>query len=172
MRVWRDIIRASSAVLLLMVVGVAWASPTTEYKVKAGFIYNFTKFVVWPNAKLEFNICILGKDHFNGLLKAIEQKSGSGRTYKILNNPANPSSCDILYTDEIENASIRQTITDLASKPVLIVTSNPEAAHLASIVTFVEKDKKIKLIVNKRLATQAGLSIDSQLLEVAIEVID
>jgi len=36
---------------------------SVEYKIKAGYLFNFTKFVTWADDDSEtFNLCILGND--------------------------------------------------------------------------------------------------------------
>ena len=64
------------SLLLMIPVSLAHAESETsrEYTIKAGFIYNFTKFIQWPesveasinNQGLQF--CIAGRDRFGGAL--------------------------------------------------------------------------------------------------------
>ncbi len=56
-----------------------------EYKVKAGYLYNFTKFVTWPESKSPtFNLCLLGSDPFGDAIDPIEEKSAFARPIKVI----------------------------------------------------------------------------------------
>ena len=45
---------------------------SVEYKIKAGYLYNFTKFITWSADNAEtFNLCILGDDPFGELINPI-----------------------------------------------------------------------------------------------------
>ena len=48
---------------------------TIEYKLKAAFLFNFSRFVTWPENAFqengEFNLCILGSDPFRVLVQII-----------------------------------------------------------------------------------------------------
>ena len=47
-----------------------------EYKIKAGYLYNFTKFITWPEVNgATFNLCILGADPFGALIDPIQKKA-------------------------------------------------------------------------------------------------
>src|SRR5438552_14382023 len=59
------------------------APAPSEYQVKAAFLYNFVKFVDWPETAIDprepIVLCVLGKDPFSGELdRAIEGKSING----------------------------------------------------------------------------------------------
>src|SRR5579863_7342696 len=86
-----------AAVLPYLVSMVAWSAPLPayadepmdEYQVKAAFLLNFAKFVVWPPRAGKapanrFSICILGDDPFHG---ALEQEIGGkkleGREFEV-----------------------------------------------------------------------------------------
>ncbi len=58
---------------------------SVEYKIKAGYLYNFTKFITWPEERNPtFNICIIGKDPFGAIIDPIEQRTAMDRPIKLL----------------------------------------------------------------------------------------
>ncbi|MFI3187409.1 MAG: YfiR family protein, partial [Methylococcaceae bacterium] len=51
--------------VLLLSQQVIASDVDVEYKVKAGYLYNFTKFITWPeDSSASFNLCIVGDDPF------------------------------------------------------------------------------------------------------------
>ncbi|MFA5984102.1 MAG: YfiR family protein [Methylococcaceae bacterium] len=144
---------------------------TVEYKIKAAYLYNFTKFITWPDdfKGANFNICILGNDPFGNIINPIENKTAVGRPIKLirLRQLANVQ-CQIIF--------LGTSISDpVSSKGSLIVRDNfssieddSEAPGLPqAMINFVNKAGKIKLKIDLPMLRQAGLSVSAKLLEVA-----
>ena len=79
-----------------------------EYKVKAGYLYNFTKFITWPDLKTpSFNLCLIGQDPFGAVIDPIEAKTAFAKPIKVirldnagLQSKSTPiADCQILYVD-------------------------------------------------------------------------
>ena len=55
-------------------------APAREYEVKAGFLFNFAKFIEWPANEAapnrSFTLGVLGSDPFGDTLDAMEGKNG------------------------------------------------------------------------------------------------
>ena len=138
---------------------------SVEYKIKAGYLYNFTKFITWPedNAKT-FNLCILGSDPFVDLIDPIEQRTAMGRPIKVfrfdsLKNMGHETHCHILFeSNRIPVQGIDNT---------LIVGEGEEFIGQGGMIGFVNKEGKIKLQINLKTITQSGLKVSAKLLEVA-----
>ena len=65
-----------SAAFAVMPVVQAQHTAPTEYQVEAAYLYNFGKFVTWPdkgtmNDREPFEICVLGDDPFGGKLEQV-----------------------------------------------------------------------------------------------------
>ena len=146
--------------------------PSKEYLVKAAFLYNFTKFVDWPEETSELNICLFGKDKFGGAIDAIEKKSSAQRRYVILRNPSNAMRCHIAYLSPAGKKQEKSLLKAMRAKPILTVGDKESFVGMGGVVSFVMVDNKIKLVVNLPAAQKAGLRVDSQLLEVALKVIE
>jgi len=82
------------------------------------------------------------------------------------------SHCHILFISKSENNKFYEIYSALKNKPVLTISDDEELVEKGAIIGFSNIDGKIKIIINKRSATTAGLNIDSQLLEIAQKVID
>ncbi len=150
---------------------------SVEYKIKAGYLYNFTKFITWPEDKSEtFNLCILGEDPFGGLIDPIEQRTAFGRPIKLfrLNSLNKEQSCHMLYISSSakENPASNGmlVIRDLDNK-TLTVGEGEQFAAQGGMIGFVNRQGKIKLQINLKTLQQSGLKISAKLLEVA-EVVE
>ena len=142
---------------------------TVEYKIKAGYLYNFTKFVTWTDDNSEtFNICILGNDPFGELIDPIEQQSVMGRPIKLfrlggaLGSKKQPH-CHILFvSSSVVDMPVAQDIDN-----TLVVGEGGRFMTQGGMIGFVIKLGKIKLQINLKPIKQSGLKISAKLLEVA-----
>lgn len=149
-----------------------------EYKVKAGYLYNFTKFITWPETGVKtetFNLCIVGEDPFGDLIDPIEQQTAFGRPIKLFrfNSFNKDRRCDILFI----SASIKDErllngllLTHDADKS-LTVGESKEFAAQGGMIGFVNRQGRIKLQINLKMLQQSDLKISAKLLEVA-ELVD
>lgn len=145
---------------------------SVEYKIKAGYLYNFTKFIDWPEDNYKtFNLCLLGTDPFGSLIDPIEEREVSGRPIKLfrLNNGHSftlnkLAYCHILFIGE-------PTAPPTALQYQLTVGESPRFAQHGGMIGFINQDGRIKLQINLTAVKQSGLKISAKLLEVA-DIID
>jgi YfiR/HmsC-like len=141
---------------------------SVEYKIKAGYLYNFTKFITWPVDNSEtFNLCILGDDPFGELIDPIEQRLAFGRPIKLfrfdsLRSIDNEPHCHILFV----SPSIKNLLPRYFDN-TLVVGESGEFIEQGGMIGFVNKQGKIKLQINLKTINRSGLKISAKLLEVA-----
>jgi hypothetical protein len=149
-----------------------------EYKVKAGYLYNFTKFVTWPEIKGDtFNLCILGSDPFGDIIDPIEEKTAFALPIKIirldeedsLSKSASKSDCHILYVGGTNSQKLVFDALQVSTKKgeTLIVGESEAFATNGGMIGFINKDGKIKLQINLQSVKRTGLKISAKLLEIA-----
>ena len=146
-----------------------------EYKIKAGYLYNFTKFVTWPQIKsASFNLCLLGDDPFGVVIAPIEKKSAFALPIKVIRldevgNSNWATECHILYVSDIQKQKpLFEKIKSSPQKMKMLVVGEGEAfAADGGMVGFVNRSGKIKLQINLLSVKQTGLKISAKLLEVA-----
>ncbi len=138
---------------------------SVEYKIKAGYLYNFTKCITWQeNASATFNLCLLGDDPFGSLIDPIEQRTASDRPIKLIRMAKSFSKdphCHILFI----GASV--SLPKPIPPNVLTVSEQQDFALKGGVIGFINKDGRIKLQINLEAVKQSGLKISAKLLEVA-----
>jgi len=144
-------------------------------KYESLFIYNFSKYIKWPDNYNEgqFIIGVIGNSDIYGSLETMansKKKTGTGATMEVKKYGSidDIEDCHILFVsdDVIENLSAIEEAT--ASKPILIITDTPGMATQGSIINFVEKDGKIKFELNQAKAESRKLIVSSSLSTLAI----
>ncbi len=142
---------------------------SVEYKIKAGYLYNFTKFITWTANKAEtFNLCIVGNDPFGELINPIEERSAMGLPIKLsrfnsLEAMDKESHCHILYI----SSSVKEMLAVRDFMNTLVVGEGGEFLKQGGMIDFVNKQGKIKLQINLKTLKNNGLKVSAKLLEVA-----
>jgi hypothetical protein len=161
---------ALAALLLLWPVAEA---QTSEYRVKAAFLLNFTRFVEWPPAAFDgsgapLTICILGNDPFgNTLDHLVEGESAGGRKLETrrIQEPPRPKACQLLFVGRQEK-DIADLIDGLGPG-VLTVGEGEPFLRDGGMIAFVLEARHVRFDINQRAADKASLTLSSRLLSVA-----
>ena len=158
--------------LFLLVPARGDASP--EYRAKAAFLYNFGKFVQWPDGALsegELRLCVLGEDPFGDALDAIDGKQVRGSKLIIQRGASVvPKRCHILFVSSSEGARVAGILEEVDGANVLTVGETDDFAKKGGIVNFKIVERKIRFEINPDAAKQAGLRISARLLKLATVV--
>lgn len=156
--------------------GYSPSNPDTNAKIKAVFIYNFTKYIEWPeNYKTgEFTIGILGEN--DALFKELNQMSKvkkvanqtfSIKSYSQIGDVSNPH---ILYIPADSAEALSKAVDKLKGKSTLIVTEKPGMAKKGSAINFVIVGNRQKFELNKNTAEKHNLKVASTLEKLAVLV--
>jgi hypothetical protein len=153
--------------------GAAGAPPTTEYDIKAVFLYHFTQFVRWPEAAFPeadapFVIGLVGSDPFGRSLEGIIHGESVGRHPLIVRSVSDVTAeyrCQILYfTEDGENLL---DLRRLRTAPVLTVGESDSFYKRGGMIQFFLDRRRIRLKVNLEEARAHSLDISAKLLRVA-----
>ena len=157
-------------------------SASSEYLIKAGFIYNFANLVQWPASTFPqpdspIVIAILGQDHFGTTLdRVLEGKKVNGRPFvikrlktvsELLKSVAELKDYQILFISSSEMPRLAETIQIVKSIPVLTIGEAPGFAKNGGMINLILEDNRVRFEVNVEAAKEADLNISSRLLALA-----
>lgn len=146
-----------------------------EYEIKAAYIYNFCKYVQWPQSnssssrdKEPFYICILGQNPFgNALDRIAEKKTVRGRRIIIqhINSANDFRNGHIVFVpadrpDELLDDLMKKT----EPYSTLIIGEEPGFASTSGIINFFKESNKVRFEINAKVAEDRNLKISSKLL--------
>ena len=173
-------------VVLAMLAGLAASASaqdqrsaeSSEYLIKAGYIFNFARLVEWPASSAAKGqpivIGVLGNDAFATVLaRVVDGKKIDDRPFlvkRLKNKEFKDCGCRILFVAAAESARADEVIQFQHTASVLTIAEAPDFARRGGIIALVLEDSKVRFIVNVDAATQAGLSISSRLLTLATVV--
>lgn len=160
--------------LILFTTSIQSAMAQKE-KYHSVFIYNFSKYVKWPDAQNSENfvIGVLGASAIQKDLEAMAAaKNVNGRTIEIkqFKSAEEVSDCHILYVAATASEKFNQVLSETNSKPILVVTDNPGFANKGAAINFIEVGGKIKFELNQKNVEKRGLKVAGSLASLAILV--
>lgn len=143
-----------------------------EYKIKAGYLYNFTKFITWPDNDLStFNLCILGGDPFGSIINPIEKRAVKDKPIRLyrVQTENEINHCHIVYLSRTTAAeiSLPGILTIGSLSPSLTGDKLKRIARAGQMISFFQREGKVKLHINLKGLRSSGLEISAKLLEVA-----
>ena len=156
------------------VTGVADEAQHTEQRIKTAFLYNFARFVNWPEAALqgrsEFSLCTLGSTLFGEQLDTLTGKTVHGKTLvvKRFDRAEDILDCQLVFIGQSDE--LNETLWILKERPVLTVSNAAAFTEKGGMIQFRVIDNKIRFRINADAARTAGLTISSKLLSLAINV--
>ena len=151
-------------------------SPTpTMHQVQAAFLFNFAKFVTWPDDAFERSgsaliIGVLGEDPFGAVLEeTVRDKTVMGKklTVKRFVRVQDAVNSHILFLSSSEESHLPQILKWLERATVLTVSDMEEFAERGGMVAFTVEDQKVRFNVNVGAVERVGLKMGSQLLKLA-----
>lgn len=149
----------------------------TNAKIKAVFLYNFTKYIEWPSSYKSGNfvVGVLGAN--SSLYKELSIMS---RTKKVANQDfeiqtyKSISEIDekvhILYVPDEESPKLKEAIQKLNGKSTLIVTESPGLSTQGAGINFVIVDNRQKFELNKSNVERHNLKVSKSLEDLALVV--
>lgn len=146
-----------------------------EYVLKAGFLFNFAKYVDWPadafdGPEAPIVVGIVGKDPFGAdLEKSLAGKTVRNRGFRIVRfaEPADIARCHMLFVPKSEKGRTEPILARAAQWPALTVGEDPGFAKAGGAAGILIENEKPRLEVNRDAAEKAGLTISAKLLKAA-----
>lgn len=156
------------------------ANEAPEYQVKAAFVYNFGKFVRWPDEQSggrerAFVLGILGDDPFGDAIdQVVSGQLVRGRRIEVrrMRNLASPPGCQIVFVSRSEREKLKSILLSLKDSPVLTVSDLEDFSTDGGMITLLLKGGKVRFTINRSAVQRAGLRMSSRLLALAERVIE
>ena len=153
------------------------STPTVHQvqQVQAAFLFNFAKFVTWPDEAFRRGgdsliIGILGEDPFGSILEeTIHDKTIMGKklVVKRFVRIQDAANSHILFLSSSEESHVSQMIKALEKTNVLTVSDMEQFTEHGGMVAFTMEDQKVRFNVNVEAVERADLKMGSQLLKLA-----
>lgn len=163
--------RLGTRVFLIML--FALSSPAQledEYKVKAAFVYNLTKYIEWPQSSRGLRIGVVGKGPIGELLRQmLEGKKTDSGPIQVLLSPSDEEleRCSLVFIAYSSPKEIHGVLDKVRDKNVLTVGDAEGFANEGGMIGLVRSEDRIQLQINLEAAQAARFRISSRLLNVS-----
>lgn len=158
------------ALCLAATVVRAQAQPgTSEYEIKAAFLYNFVRLVEWPPGASSgsMRICIAGPHPIQERLEeTVRGETAEGQPLVVRSILQPDTGCDVLFIPR-RFAAAQEYLRAVEGRPVLTVGESPEFIQQGGIVNFFLEGKRVRFEINPTAASRVNLRISSRLLQLA-----
>jgi YfiR/HmsC-like len=153
----------------------AQSQPLSESEIKAGFLFNFTKFVEWPadafaDPSVPIVLGIVGDNPVTDLLtETAAGKTVNGRAVVVrrFKEGQDLRSCHILFVSASEEKHAPQILERVKGSQVLTVGEISGFAQSGGMINFFVEGKKVRLEINLDAAARARLKISAKVIAVA-----
>ena len=144
----------------------ARAASYAEQEIKAAYLYNFAKFVDWPEGKPLLRLCLLDKGPVAGALEALRDKPVGERRLALYypESSSNLAECDMLFLGEAEDRNLERIVAVTHGRRVLVVGDGEGYAQRGAMFNFYQEGGKIRFEINYHAVQRSGLKISSKLL--------
>jgi len=145
-------------------------------RIKAIYIYNFTKYIEWPAEYKEGNFVIgvygTSIPLLNELNKMAASKTVGSQKMEIRNmtSAAEAAQCHIVYILADNSSQLADVVSKIKGKSTLIVADKAGMAKLGAGINFSVVENKQKIELNRANIEKYKLKVASTLVEMAVQV--
>lgn len=143
-------------------------------KFKALFMYNFTKYLEWPEGDRqgEFVITVLGESKIIDELKIIAQKKKVGFqtiVVKKVSSPDQISKSHMVYVTEKKSNQINAVKARLATSSTVIIADDDGAISKGAGINYIVQGGRPLFEISKTNVEQHNVKVGSDLLSLGIQ---
>lgn len=161
------------AVLTLFLGQQASAQTRPVHEVYSMMVFNFTKYVQWPDhsGSGEFVIGVIGNDDVYGTLN--DWYGGKPRgtkkyVIKKFNSASEVTDCHVLFIDRNKSGEFDAANNKVKGKGTLVITDKTGLGEKGSGINFKTVDNKLKFELNQKAIEASNLKVSGALSSMAI----
>ncbi|MDD5322257.1 MAG: YfiR family protein [Methylococcales bacterium] len=157
-------------VLTWSIIGNAYAETDTESAVKIGFLYNFFKFIDWPQSvdtSGGYRLCTTGGNSLGTSLLALQDKTINNKHLSIKGGVSGKElkNCHMVFIGADEDIS--KPIGDLQGLAVVTVSDKTDFINQGGMLGLVKYNNRLAFEVNLDVANSVDIRFSAKILELA-----
>lgn len=163
--------------LLLAPAPRGWSSHHLVLDLKVAYLFNFTRFVQWPEAAIgeRFVVTAVGDPALLAALGELERpdKRVQGRRIRVESDAGGAAESQILFVGKAALHRLPELLRATDGRPVLVVADSPGAAKRGVAINFflsrdiLGEGERLRFEINPAALRGRGLEISAQLYDVA-----
>ena len=146
-----------------------------ESQIQSSFIYHFTNYMQWPEAKQQGNfiITVVGDDPIENFLKTLSASKKVGLqdiTVKKVSNVGAIEESHIIYMSSSTLNEFDAAKSTASSKDALLITSKQGYAKRGAGINFIAVNGKPKFEINQSAISASSIKVGAKLLQIGIKI--
>jgi YfiR/HmsC-like len=151
-------------IMLSLVSAGSTLAQVSNYKAYTLFVYNFTKYIQWPETAIkdDFVIGVFGKSPIlEELQKMGALKKAGDKNIRVieLSDATLASEVHIVFIPDDKTAQIPNIVAALKGRPVLLVAERQGAVEKGAGISFLSDHNSLKFELNSASITNQNLKI-------------
>ncbi len=164
------------AFMFMEAVGLFFSKPiysqskTEDMQLKAAYLYNFAKYIKWPNEFEQFVIGIYKDEKLQeAFYNTIKERKVTAKDIVFLEieAPENLLQCHMIYLTSLNSMRLSSVIKTIKFNSILIVTED-DLIEKGAMISFAVINKKPRFKLKQSLCIKSGLIAREGLLKLAI----
>ncbi len=144
-------------------------------KVASMFVFNFTKYVKWPENAVgnEFVIGVMADEHIMAeftKMASLKNFNSKKIVLKLLIDVKDAVDCNLIYIGAGKHNKMKEFSLFASTKPILLIGDNEDATRKgACIGLYIDEDdgNKTKFHLNKESVEKRGLKVANELISLS-----
>ena len=164
---------------LLCSVDPAGQTLEAEHQLKAAFVSKLPQFTEWPEATLDglqrVELCVARPNPFGTSLRELiagERLGTRPLVVREVDSPLDLDACQLLFVANQSPRERRGLLDRARTLPILTVGDTTTFIDEGGIVALRIVNGRVRFDINVEAANQAGLRLSSQLLQLALSVLE
>ncbi|MEO5754623.1 MAG: YfiR family protein [Chthoniobacterales bacterium] len=146
-----------------------------EYALKSVFLYNFCRFIDWPDSAFSSRrdpliIGVVGEDPFGPLLEeAIAGETYHGREIEVAHfrDAQQIGECHLLFVGQTNTELYDQILAAVVGRHVVTVGETDNFLDHGGMIALTAEQNRVRLRINSAALRATRLNVSSKLLQVA-----
>lgn len=162
-------------VLVWPIAGIAGSLSADQ--VKSAYIFNFIKFMEWPEAMAthggEMKLCVLGNESLGQVLGGLDGRAVGARILRVMKNMQygeSLSACQVVVVGESVRQRAVAIIKEIGDAPVLTISGVEGFAEKGGCIGLLYHEDKVLFEVNFEVLRRKKLQLPGQVLNLATNV--
>ncbi len=160
--------------MLLLLLGAVYCTPANSdelriKKITAGFVFNFTKFIEWPDLPPDapIRLCVHAGQEMRDIFAGFSGHRIAGHQLQIVAySEKELQNCQVLYIDRSKQNTFQ--CTKAKRYPQLLTVSNiADFVRHCGMIGLFEEDNRLRFAINLDAVNRSELKMSSHLLRLA-----
>ena len=143
-----------------------------EQKIKAGLIYNFLKYTIWPSQTATLHVCVFGDDSFKTTLEPMKSRSVNQKQINVrtIQQTQEAEGCQLLFIGREKISHWPSLRDELSRKSILTVSDQNGFLEDGGMIELGHNNNRIDVKVDMKPLNAANLQVQDRLLKLVTVV--